>query len=267
MSIQPHFFLVGVFALACTLSTRAETVVELEFPYASSFSNAKYEQGLGNGAGDFDGDDDSSDMSRGAVFGTPDSEEYLTEENATVKGPTLEARIGVAHLGSNMEAPRQGVLGFTKSDLRLWPVSREHGVSKKMGYAAWVLFTQPGFANGGKAIELTDGTAFSMELGNVGSSELRFLVRAGEDFYVSQDRTESTSFSLSDAAKAKWIPYRQAMSGRNLRFLGEKSEAVAGSELADIDGVGFYAEKIDFDGNVLNDVDFDLRMTAFSVSQ
>lgn len=267
MDMQPHSYLAGALALVLTVSARAETIVQLEFPYANSFSNAKYEKGLGNGAADFDGDEDSSDMSRGAVFSTPDSAEYLSEENATVKGLTLDSRIGVAHLNSTAEAPRQGVLGFTKDDLRLWPVSKEHSVSDNMAYATWVLFTQPSFGNGGEAISLTDSTNFSMELGNVGASEIRFLVRAGDDFYVSQETTESTSFSLSDAAKAKWLPYPQAMSGRNLRYQGDKSEAVAGKELADINGVGFYAEKIGFDGNQFNDVDLDLRVTEFTVNQ
>ncbi len=267
MSMQPHAYLAGALALVLAGPLGAETVVQLEFPYATSFTNAKYEQGLGNGAADFDGDQDSSDMSRGAVFSTPDSSEYLTEENATVKGPTLEARIGVAHLGSEKEAPRQGVLGFTKSDLRLWPVGKEFGVTENMAYAAWVLFTQPGFANGGKAIALTDSTAFSMELANAGGSELRFLVRSGEEFYVSAETTEGTSFSLSDAAQAKWLPYRQAMTGRNLRFLGDDAEAVEGKELTDINGVGFYTEKVGFDGNELSDVNLDPRVTEFSVNQ
>lgn len=267
MNMQSHAYLAGALALVLAGPLGAETVVELEFPYASSFSNAKYERGLGNGAADFDGDEDSGDMSRGAVYSTPDSAEYLSEENATVKGPTLDGRIGVAHLDSTTEAPRQGVLGFTKSDLRLWPVGKEYGVSDNMGYAAWVLFTQPGFANGGEAISLTDKTDFSMELGNVGGSEIRFLVRSGDDFYVSKETSESTSLSLSDAAKAKWLPYRQAMTGRNLRYQGDKSEAVSGKELSDITGVGFYAEKMGFDGNELNDVDLDLRVTQFSVNQ
>lgn len=255
--LRTYLLLPATVALLGADFTRAETTLfELKFPYAEGFTNLDYQQGLGQGVGDFDNNKDKNDLATGYKFLTPKDETYRSDTNVTEKGPQLIARSAVAHLDvgeeSKLEPPRLGGHGFTVSDIRLEGINTTKGtVTDNMGHTHWLLFPKENFPDGTEPLTLDGGTNLTLEAVRPETAEIRFLVKSGDKYFVSEVLEGDDVLELSAAGDAEWNAYYHAEAHRNFIFRPDRSAVKHGNQLGDIDAIGLYVQNLGVDGTSL----------------
>lgn len=265
MKLMPALVLAT--SLAAIASAPGETVFEFQFPYATKFAHLSLGAGLGRGETDIDGDGKATEAGRGTRFATPDLPEYGAAQDGTSAGPEIEARAAIASFtGLDPETLKLGDYGFTKNSLRMAPLHAESSVSPDMGVVDYFVIPSTSFRNG-QSFEFGPGGLMQAELANAARASVRFLIRAGGELFISEQETNGQTLEIADPANAKWIPYPEGSSGRNLRARPKTSGAASMGTLGPIDGVGLYRELMNFDGNTPDKLQLDLNVTRFSVSK
>ncbi len=228
----------------------ADTLFELVFPYATQWTHPVY-GGLGNGPGDLDRDGEEDDIVRGASFGSPESEEYKTQAKFTEAGPVfmMRAMAGALDEPASAEIPIVGSHGVTRAAFRMEGTTEKSIKYGKMVYAGWLLFPEVNFAK--KPLKLADALSLEAEATNKEKMEWRLLIKSGGSFYVSAEKSTKGELKISNLASAQWISYNHAEKGRSLRLVPENGEMKKGIQLQNLEGIGVYVEKAEYDGDEL----------------
>lgn len=248
------------------------TIFELKFPYAEGFTNFDYQQGLGQGVGDFDNNKEKNDLATGYKFRTPKNEAYLGDEGGNEKGPQLIARSAVAHLdvgeATKLDPARLGGHGFTVTDIRLEGINTNKGtLSENMGYTHWLLFPKENFPEDKQPLTLNGGTTITLEATKPENAEVRFLVKSGDKYYVSELLEGDDVMELGGAGDAEWNAYYHAEAHRQFIFRPDRSHVKHGNQIGDIDAIGVYIQNMGVDGTQLEKLDSATSIKNYRVTQ
>lgn len=267
MNVKATSSLLLSVALTASAAAQSERVFEFQLPYATEFAHLSLGAGLGRGGTDIDGDGITAETGRGTRFATPDLQEYASDQHGTSAGPEIEARAVIASFVElDAGTLRLGDYGFTKTSLRMRPLHSQSSVSPDMGVVDYFIIPSTSFRDG-QAFEFGPNGFMQAEFANAAKASVRFLIRAGGELFVSEQETNGQTLEIADPVNAKWLPYPEGSSGRNLRARPKTSGAASMGTLGPIDGVGLYRELMNFDGNIPDKLQLDLDVTRFSVSK
>lgn len=270
--------LVASLLVAASLQAQASVVVHYNFAdnYISAFT-ALGGSGSGATTADFGGDA-QNDYIRHHTFSNPTTGDYLTTANGTGAGYAFSISTATANIrqpaGPFPAAPGSGSYfdtAVTGGDaIRMRPFTAGATASANMSTATWLTFSQSVWDDLTTANAGFDATSsFQINGGNVGNQSFRFLVVSNGSYYVSDTSSNdgSLDFGLTNLASQTFWSYSNAAAGSTILFNQSAESSVLGSALDNITAVGFYSDKVNFDGTALaanSDLAFD--MTNFSAN-
>jgi hypothetical protein len=143
-------------------------------------------------------------------------------------------------------APEVGSHGVTKSSFRMEATRDASTKFSRMGYAGWLLFDAENFK---KPAQLSQALSVEVEGLNGGKMSVRLLVKSKGAYFVSVTETDGESLKIPNLAEAEFIEYKQAENGRSLRLIPENGSKGKGRQLGDLEGIGVYVEKAEYEGD------------------
>jgi hypothetical protein len=137
-----------------------------------------------------------------------------------------------------------------------------------MSTATWLTFEQSvwdDLTSGGVGFDAS--SSFQINGNNAGNQSFRFLVVSGGNYYVTDtsDSSGSLNFGVTNLAAETFWTYSNATDGSTILFDQAAESSVLGSTLSSITAVGFYSDKVDFDGTAITgNAGLAFDMTNFS---